>query len=80
MRPVIYVTRQFHDAYLADWPEERWWVRSILTPPRFREESWVIWQHDNRGRVQGVDGPVDLNVMRGPDNGLAGITLPVTDR
>jgi lysozyme len=64
-RPLIYTTREFHDAYLRDVTGERFWIRSIGVRPRFREDDWVIWQHHNKARRRGVQGPVDLNAFRG---------------
>jgi lysozyme len=65
-RPVIYTTRQFHDAHLAGkFAKERFWIRSLILAPRIRREQWVFWQYHNRGRRRGIAGPVDLNVFRG---------------
>ncbi|MGI9406121.1 MAG: glycoside hydrolase family 25 protein [Hyphomicrobiaceae bacterium] len=64
-RPIIYTTREFHDAYLNGYfAEERFWVRSLVLPPGFRDRQWSIWQYHNRGRRAGITGPVDLNVLR----------------
>lgn len=65
VRPLIYTTREFHDAHLVELTGERFWLRSLAMPPRFRERDWVIWQHHNGGRKRGVQGPVDLNAFRG---------------
>ncbi|WP_170937364.1 MULTISPECIES: GH25 family lysozyme [Rhodomicrobium] len=66
MRPILYTTREFHDAYLAGkFPKERFWIRSLVRQPRFREQQWVFWQYHNRGSRSGVSGPVDLNAFRG---------------
>lgn len=70
-RPLIYTTREFHDAYLRDVTGERFWIRSIGVRPRFREDDWVIWQHHNKARRRGVQGPVDLNAFRGDADRLA---------
>lgn len=64
-RPLIYTTREFHDAYLRDVTGERFWIRSIGVAPRFRNDDWIIWQHHNRGHKDGVSGPIDLNAFRG---------------
>ena len=71
VRPIIYTTREFHDAHLTELTGERFWIRSLATPPNFRERDWVIWQHHNRGHKLGVSGPVDLNAFRGNANALA---------
>ncbi len=70
-RPLIYTTREFHDAHLRELSGERFWIRSIAASPNFRERDWVIWQHHNRGHKRGVSGPVDLNAFRGDAAALA---------
>lgn len=73
-RPIIYTTREFHDAHLAGkLSKERFWVRSLILSPRFREQQWVLWQYHNRGRRRGIAGPVDLNVFRGTRADLAAL-------
>jgi lysozyme len=71
VRPIIYTTREFHDAYLSDVTGERFWIRSLGVSPRFRERDWIIWQHHNRGHKRGVSGPIDLNAFRGDAAALA---------
>jgi lysozyme len=77
-RPIIYTTREFHDAHLAELTGERFWIRSIAAPPAFRQDDWVIWQHHNRGHKRGVSGPIDLNAFRGDAESLAAFTSPRT--
>jgi lysozyme len=71
VRPIIYTTREFHDAHLAELSGERFWIRSIAAQPSFRGRDWVIWQHHNRGHKRGVQGPIDLNAFRGDAAALA---------
>jgi lysozyme len=73
-RPILYVTREFHDAHLRAFRGERFWVRSLFAQPDFRKRDWVIWQHHNRARRPGVSGPVDLNAFRGDEAALARLT------
>jgi lysozyme len=70
-RPIIYTTREFHDAHLRELRGERFWIRSIGLRPNFREHDWIIWQHHNRARKRGVSGPIDLNAFRGDAAALA---------
>ncbi len=66
IRPVLYVTNEFLRAYGDVLPENAgMWIRSIAwSLPRWRSQ-WTLWQYHNRGRVDGIDGPVDLNVFNG---------------
>lgn len=66
VRPLVYTTEEFHGKALeGKLPSETFWARSLVLEPRFRTGQWRIWQYHNRGRREGIDGPVDLNVFRG---------------
>lgn len=71
VRPILYTTREFHDAHLADFPHERFWIRSLYAPPTFRRDDWVIWQHHHAARRPGVSEPIDLDAFRGDEAALA---------
>ncbi len=59
---VLYVTPEFLDAYASHLPDRALWRRSILRAPD-ETAPWHLWQYHNRGRVDGIRGPVDLNVF-----------------
>ncbi|WP_394539720.1 GH25 family lysozyme [Lysobacter enzymogenes] len=61
---LLYVTPEFFDAYRDALPPRPLWRRSILHAPDSRA-AWTLWQYHNRARVDGIDGPVDLNVFDG---------------
>ncbi len=61
---LLYVTPEFFEAYRAALPARPLWRRSILRAPE-ASAAWTLWQYHNRGRVAGIDGPVDLNVHVG---------------
>jgi len=62
-RPVVlYVTTEFLAAYADALPPRALWRRSILREPD-DSAPWRLWQYHNRGRVEGIVGPVDLNVL-----------------
>lgn len=71
VRPILYTTREYHDAHLRELTGERFWLRSLFVRPSFRTSDWVIWQHHNAGRKRGVSGPVDLDQFRGDEAALA---------
>jgi lysozyme len=65
-RPILYVTSEFDWTYLRGrFDDETFWTRSIVLPPSFRTDRWLIWQYHNCGRRAGVHGSVDLNAFRG---------------
>lgn len=59
---LLYVTPEFLDAYRKQMPARALWRRSILRKPD-GAAPWRVWQYHNRGRVDGIAGPVDLNVF-----------------
>ena len=65
VRPIIYTTRDFHDAHLQSMTGERFWVSSISNEPDWRTEDWVIWQFTHRGTRAGINGAVDMNRLKG---------------
>ena len=75
VRPVLYTTQEFHDRYLIDFEDEKFWVRSIFQAPTFREGDWLIWQHHHRGAVQGIKGATDLNAFRGSVDDLEALRM-----
>lgn len=62
-RPVLlYLGNDFEDAYpVRERLDRPLWLRRFLLRPR---EPWLIWQLHGYARVDGVEGGVDLNVMR----------------
>ncbi len=63
-RAILYVTPEFFAAYRDHLPARGLWRRSILRAPD-NAVPWQLWQYHNRGRVDGIRGPVDLNVFYG---------------
>ena len=61
-RAVLYVTGDFLDANAAALPPRPLWRRSLFREPDPLAQ-WRVWQYHNRGCVDGITGPVDLNVF-----------------
>jgi len=63
---LLYVGEHFEDRYrIAEEFDRLHWRRRILLEPS--EDDWVVWQFSYFADVAGVDGGVDLNLMRKPD-------------
>lgn len=63
-RPAIFYVMDDTAALYADaLPDRARWVRSIAWQPA--SSNWVYWQYHNAGRVEGINGDVDLNVLQG---------------
>lgn len=79
--PILYVNSDFAGRYLdgaaarhAPQAERRLWVRDLLRRPSGGCERWAFWQYGDRGRVDGIAGPVDLDAYCGDGTSFAGLT------
>ncbi len=66
-KTILYLTYEFIDRYVgSDFSDHRIWIRDIFKHPNtFSDQRWILWQYHNRGRVPGIVGPVDWNVLNG---------------
>ncbi len=65
-RPILYLTRGFDEHYIKGaFQNEGYWLRSIVRQPSADWRPWLFWQYHNKGRRDGVTGPVDLNAFNG---------------
>ena len=67
VKPIIYTNADFYENYLAgvfdDYPL---WVAHYLVEDKPRiTRNWTIWQHSEKGHVNGIDAFVDFNVFNG---------------
>ncbi|MER9656045.1 hypothetical protein NKJ26_21495, partial [Mesorhizobium sp. M0152] len=68
-KAIVYLTDEAAIAYAGQIAARPLWLRSLLLQPD--RSDWVYWQYHNRGRVDGIDGDVDLNVLQGGQEKLA---------
>ena len=71
---IFYLTDEAADAYSASIITRQRWLRSLAIRPG--ENDWIYWQYHNMGRVDGIKGDVDLNVLRGSRETLAELFAP----
>ena len=67
VKPIIYTNADFYETYLAgkfdDYPL---WVAHYLVKDKPRiKRNWIFWQHNETGRVNGINAFVDFNVFNG---------------
>lgn len=67
IKPIIYTNIDFYQNFLAgkfdDYPI---WVAHYLVKDKPRiKRDWLFWQHNETGRVNGIDAYVDFNVFNG---------------
>jgi len=71
-KPVIYTDYTMYEKYIGGaFDEYDLWIRAIVVPPSLaHDREWTIWQFCNRGRVDGINGFVDLDVFVGSRDDL----------
>jgi lysozyme len=68
MKPIIYSYIDFYEKYiyvdrkLREYPL---WVAHYNRKKIEINEPWLFWQHNDNGKIQGVEGKVDFNVFNG---------------
>jgi lysozyme len=71
---ILYKSDEFGKIYGAVLPARPTWVRSIVWQPA--TEDWLFWQYQFEGRVAGIGGMVDLNVLNGGLIALQSLAKP----
>lgn len=62
---ILYVTSEFEEAYRVSEAFDRpLWLRRLALRPNYGARPWAMWQASNIHRVDGIDGPVDWNVVK----------------
>ena len=67
VKPIIYTYVSFYSSYLTDeFDDYPLWVAHYLEKDKPRiKRPWILWQHSERGRVNGIASAVDFNVFNG---------------
>lgn len=68
---MIYAIGEALETYGSVLPARPQWVRSLAWHPG--NDDWTVWQYHNMGRVAGIDGDVDLDVLQGGAEALAAL-------
>ena len=65
-RVIFYVNYNTYNAYIkGEFPKNKIWITDYKYFPRIKENNrWVIWQVSRRGRIEGIPGFTDKNVLR----------------
>jgi lysozyme len=68
VRPIIYTYMNFYMSYLyPNFQGYPFWIAHYYKKRLVASDklNWIIWQYSDNGRIDGVSGPVDLNVFKG---------------
>lgn len=75
--PIIYASYKFKLSYLNQPPFTHYpyWIAHYNVDDLEYTGSWKFWQHTDRGRLDGIDTRVDLNIFNGNLEELMQMTL-----
>lgn len=65
-RVIFYVNYNTYNAYIkGEFSENKIWITDYKYFPKIDEDNrWIIWQVSRRGRIEGIPGFTDKNVLR----------------
>jgi lysozyme len=67
VKPIIYSNVDFYENFLQgkfdDYP--LWVAHYYVKEKPGMKRNWILWQHNEKGRVNGIDAFVDFNVFNG---------------
>ncbi|MCG6142695.1 GH25 family lysozyme [Leptospira mtsangambouensis] len=65
---ILYTNNDFYNKYLKEnYKGKLFWYRNIFTSPADFKSKAVIWQFSEFGKIDGISGSVDLNVIKKED-------------
>jgi lysozyme len=72
VKPIIYTNVDFYENFLGDkFADYPLWVAHYLVKDKPRiQRKWLFWQHNEGGRVNGINAYVDFNVFNGDSTDL----------
>ncbi len=75
--PIIYASYKFRTKYLNQPPLTRYpyWIAHYYVEDLEYKGPWKFWQHTDRGRLDGIDGRVDLDIFNGNLEELMQMTI-----
>ncbi|MDH6354459.1 lysozyme [Dysgonomonas sp. PH5-45] len=78
VHPIIYTNKDCYKLYVKNvLPDNPVWICNLHEEPSDSDvPNWVIWQFSHKGKLNGVDGDVDLNYFRFSFDDLAKYVLP----
>lgn len=79
VKPIIYTNINFYTSYLeGSFDKYPLWIAGYFDHDRFYDEfstPWVLWQHSEKGKVDGIRGSVDFNVFKGNIDSLKSMAV-----
>jgi lysozyme len=66
VKPIIYSGESYYTDFLKDeFSDYPFWIANYNLWKKKPEKGWLMWQFTEKGKVEGINGMVDLNVFNG---------------
>ena len=67
IKPLIYTNIDFYQNFLGkEFDDYPLWIANYLEPEKPQiKRDWLFWQHNDKGRIDGIRTRVDFNVFNG---------------
>lgn len=76
LEPIIYTNKECYLKYIQPFfPEARLWICDLSGEPDPKLHGhWLFWQYSHRGKINGIEESVDLNIFKGSLEELLSLT------
>jgi len=76
-KAIFYVTEEVYAEYSTVTQGHELFVRELFTHPRWLDgRRWLFWQFDDGGRLDGIEGAIDLDAFHGSADQLRALAGP----
>ena len=67
IKPIIYTNLKFYEEYLNTEILKGYplWIAHYYVQELKTQSNWIFWQHNDRGKVNGINSNVDFNIFKG---------------
>ena len=81
VKPILYTSYKFKKDYLNEpvFNEYPYWIAHYYINKLEYKGKWVMWQHTDCGKVDGIKGFVDCNIFNGTIQDLDAFTIKEND-
>lgn len=77
VKPILYTSVSFKKSYLdsPEFDQYPLWLAHYYVPELKYKGKWCFWQHSDRGKVDGIDEKVDVDVFNGKYEDMMRLTV-----
>lgn len=76
VKPIIYTGEKYYESFLKkDFSDYPFWIANYNFFVEEIKDDWLFWQFTENGRIEGIEGPVDINIFNGTSKELRYLTV-----